>query len=99
MADQKEKQIQEAKELQAAIESITSQKDTLEQQCKALKDEQAQGMAKIQELQTKQATIGQEITSKTAKLEEIKQLMYQRESEYMALLEASPTLVSVMKKG
>eukprot|EP00913_Durusdinium_trenchii_P023106 g21692.t1 len=98
MADQKEKQIQEAKALQKSLEEISAQREAVQQELQAMKEELGQCQEQATQLQGRLTTINQEMTQKSALLKSIQAEMYKAENEYMACLEAQPSLVHVMKQ-
>mmetsp|Transcript_62762 Transcript_62762/g.183570 ORF Transcript_62762/g.183570 Transcript_62762/m.183570 type:complete len:100 (-) Transcript_62762:165-464(-) len=97
MADQKERQIQEARELQQALLDISARKEAVEHDTRTLQEELARDKARVQELQAQYAQLGPLIADKSTRLNQIRQAMYQKESEYMAFLEAQPALVHVLR--
>mmetsp|Transcript_2463 Transcript_2463/g.5760 ORF Transcript_2463/g.5760 Transcript_2463/m.5760 type:complete len:101 (+) Transcript_2463:87-389(+) len=99
MVEQKERQIEEAKALQASLQEIQQQKDVLEREAADLTSERDRLTARAQELQAKLASVGQQMTDRSMRLNAMKLDMYRKESEYMAFLEAQPSLVHVLRSG
>mmetsp|Transcript_63589 Transcript_63589/g.178953 ORF Transcript_63589/g.178953 Transcript_63589/m.178953 type:complete len:99 (-) Transcript_63589:38-334(-) len=97
MDQQKDKQITEAKALQELLESISSQKDHLEGEAKALEAEEKELVAKAEEHSGTLRGIAQQMQQKSLELGQIRQAMVQKENEYMAFLEAQPSLVHVLR--
>mmetsp|Transcript_52563 Transcript_52563/g.94358 ORF Transcript_52563/g.94358 Transcript_52563/m.94358 type:complete len:103 (-) Transcript_52563:16-324(-) len=98
MADQKDKQIQEAKALQSALEQISARKQQLEKETSALQAEEAETREKVRQLTVRTTEIDSLIGQKSTQLAKIRMEMEHAENEYMACLEAQPSLVHVMKK-
>mmetsp|Transcript_535 Transcript_535/g.1802 ORF Transcript_535/g.1802 Transcript_535/m.1802 type:complete len:100 (-) Transcript_535:59-358(-) len=95
----KDRQIQQAKELQASIQTICQQKEEV---CAALKDLERQEETLIsssRQLQAHADRISAEVQEKAHRLQQIKQAMLQKEAEYMTFLEAQPALVHVLRNG
>mmetsp|Transcript_18979 Transcript_18979/g.35597 ORF Transcript_18979/g.35597 Transcript_18979/m.35597 type:complete len:100 (+) Transcript_18979:50-349(+) len=98
MADQKERQIQEARALQQAVADISAKREAVQKEVSDMQAELNEASAKAQQLQQRQSAIAGEISQKSMQLKTIQAEMYKAESEYMACLEAQPSLVHVMKQ-
>mmetsp|Transcript_68084 Transcript_68084/g.197295 ORF Transcript_68084/g.197295 Transcript_68084/m.197295 type:complete len:102 (-) Transcript_68084:194-499(-) len=99
MPEHKDRQIKEANDLQDSIKRIVAERESVESEVKSLEGQQQEVMAAARELQSRAGQINSELQSKAAALRQIKQAMYVKESEYMAFLEAQPTLAHVMRGG
>lgn len=98
MADQKDRQNQEAYDLMHAIEQITAQKGHLQREADAIREAEQATRAQVANLEAELGSIAQEMHRKRDELQRIKDAMFQKESEYMAILEAAPSLVQVLKR-
>mmetsp|Transcript_61193 Transcript_61193/g.108924 ORF Transcript_61193/g.108924 Transcript_61193/m.108924 type:complete len:99 (-) Transcript_61193:55-351(-) len=98
MSDQKTRQVEQARELQAAIESMTSRSSQLENELNALGQERAANEQTLQQLNMRIGAISNELPQKSAQLQHLQQQQQVKEAEYMRLLEATPSLVHVLKR-
>lgn len=96
--DQKEQQIEKARELQSTIEQMTTETTRLEDDLRGMGQEQTQIVGQIQQLQARSMQIQAEIGPKQQRLQDISLILQAKEAEYMKILEAQPTLVHVLKK-
>lgn len=95
---QKDAQVQKAKQLHDAIEKMTEDTERLEAEVKKLGEEKvavekdlAFRLQRIKEIESG-------MPQKVQQLQHLQQLEQQKEAEYMKMLEATPTLVQVLKK-
>eukprot|EP00746_Dinoflagellata_sp_MGD_P126054 gnl/MRDRNA2_/MRDRNA2_60983_c0_seq2.p1 gnl/MRDRNA2_/MRDRNA2_60983_c0~~gnl/MRDRNA2_/MRDRNA2_60983_c0_seq2.p1 ORF type:complete len:263 (-),score=71.13 gnl/MRDRNA2_/MRDRNA2_60983_c0_seq2:5-757(-) len=97
-ASQKDAQVHAAQTLVALLDEAQQVCGKVEVVVKAETAEQGEIMGKMQSLVTRDNAIKQEISAKRAQLEQIEREKMAKETQYMKMLEAAPTLAHVLKK-
>eukprot|EP00441_Pelagodinium_beii_P043652 CAMPEP_0197635808 /NCGR_PEP_ID=MMETSP1338-20131121/11517_1 /TAXON_ID=43686 ORGANISM="Pelagodinium beii, Strain RCC1491" /NCGR_SAMPLE_ID=MMETSP1338 /ASSEMBLY_ACC=CAM_ASM_000754 /LENGTH=95 /DNA_ID=CAMNT_0043207933 /DNA_START=90 /DNA_END=374 /DNA_ORIENTATION=- len=94
---QKDHQVQKAKDLEASIKRMTLETETLESEVKALKQDKAAVESELGRANGRLQAIQAELPQKLQQLKLLSQQEQEMEAQYMKMLEATPTLIQVMK--
>mmetsp|Transcript_108196 Transcript_108196/g.170577 ORF Transcript_108196/g.170577 Transcript_108196/m.170577 type:complete len:98 (+) Transcript_108196:63-356(+) len=96
--DQKDAQVQKARELQAAIEQMSQQCDQISAEVNRLQGEYAQNDQTVQQWTKRLHEINAILPQKKQQLQQLTAQQSAEEERYMKMLEATPALVHVLKK-
>mmetsp|Transcript_46230 Transcript_46230/g.124160 ORF Transcript_46230/g.124160 Transcript_46230/m.124160 type:complete len:97 (+) Transcript_46230:128-418(+) len=94
----REEQVQKAKDLAATIQKMTADAEVLSKEVKDLTEQKAGIEGELNQMGERMRVIQAELPRKLQELQQLSQQQQQKEARYMALLEAAPSLVQVMKK-
>eukprot|EP00451_Oxyrrhis_marina_P003668 CAMPEP_0204264924 /NCGR_PEP_ID=MMETSP0468-20130131/9342_1 /ASSEMBLY_ACC=CAM_ASM_000383 /TAXON_ID=2969 /ORGANISM="Oxyrrhis marina" /LENGTH=98 /DNA_ID=CAMNT_0051239837 /DNA_START=57 /DNA_END=353 /DNA_ORIENTATION=+ len=98
MASQRDAQVEQAKQLHQHIQEMTEKVETLEGQIGNLDKEKTQIQEQLQALNSRLGEVQREHNDKTQEIRTIQSQLEEKESRYMKMLEAQPSLVHVFKK-
>lgn len=96
---QKDKNLELARQLQAAIEEATEYINQLKTQIGSLERESVDVQTELQRLANRQAEIQGLLVQRKQELQVCVEQVEARETQYMKFLESQPTLVRVLKGG